>query len=481
MNNTNGYPLTRLHTIIERAEGEHKDYQYDGVKWCLQQENFKVGIESTQKLPNGGLLADEMGLGKTVTMLGTIIENFKRRTLIVLPVALLHQWKEQIHKFTGHTPLVFHGKNKHVHDSVLLYAPIVLTTYSTIAFNKKKQIFGRLLPIHWDRVIFDEAHHLRNSNTAKFAGAATLQADSKWFVTGTPIQNKRRDIVSISILLGVTPKQLVEEKMLRRTKEITGISIPPLILHTQDVQWTSNEERELAEEFHSGLAFSNVSSSKCGIVSKYLANTDNDIPLVAITRAKQICTMPSLLNKKLTQLVDKEIIQDSHPRVKGTNFTSKLDAVVDQIMINVPNNTQKIVFCSYRQEMDFLKQTLLQEGLHVEIVDGRSKKALKHKRHCHLDVLILQIQTCCEGLNLQSFSEVYFVTPHWNPFVEQQAIARCHRFGQQKHVHVYRFFMDPYCFTPINGSSTIPSTFDNHVASIQNKKMVIAEQILEPQ
>ena len=44
--------------------------------------------------------------------------------------------------------------------------------------------------------------------------------------------------------------------------------------------------------------------------------------------------------------------------------------------------------------------------------------------------LILQIKTGCEGLNLQQFSEIYFVSPHWNPAVEDQAIGRCHRLGQ---------------------------------------------------
>ena len=59
-----------------------------------------------------------------------------------------------------------------------------------------------------------------------------------------------------------------------------------------------------------------------------------------------------------------------------------------------------------------------------------------------IDILILQVNTCCEGLNLQEFNEVYFVSPHWNPAVEDQAIARCHRLGQKKEVFVYRFYME---------------------------------------
>ena len=61
------------------------------------------------------------------------------------------------------------------------------------------------------------------------------------------------------------------------------------------------------------------------------------------------------------------------------------------------------------------------------------------------EVIILQIQTGCEGLNLQEhFSEVYFVSPNWNPFVEKQAVARVHRIGQKKEVSVFMFQMNDF-------------------------------------
>ena len=50
----------------------------------------------------------------------------------------------------------------------------------------------------------------------------------------------------------------------------------------------------------------------------------------------------------------------------------------------------------------------------------------------NIDVLILQIQTGCEGLNLQHFNEIYFVSPHWNPAIEDQAIARLSSFKSRK-------------------------------------------------
>ena len=82
----------------------------------------------------------------------------------------------------------------------------------------------------------------------------------------------------------------------------------------------------------------------------------------------------------------------------------------------------------------------------MEYIDGRvsSKRKRQEILTNKIDVLILQIKTGNEGLNLQQYNEVYFVTPDWNPKIEEQAIARCYRLGQQKEVHVFRFIMNHF-------------------------------------
>jgi len=84
----------------------------------------------------------------------------------------------------------------------------------------------------------------------------------------------------------------------------------------------------------------------------------------------------------------------------------------------------------------------------------------------------LQIQTGCEGLNLQAdYSEIYFVSPHWNPSVEDQAIARCHRIGQTKPVFVFRFVMDGFDNPPVD--DIVPRkgvSIDDYVTFVQEKK-----------
>jgi hypothetical protein len=112
----------------------------------------------------------------------------------------------------------------------------------------------------------------------------------------------------------------------------------------------------------------------------------------------------------------------------------------------------------------------------VVTYDGRNS-GTSSKLAESADAIVLQIQTGCEGLNLQKFfSEIYFVSPHWNPAVEDQAIARCHRIGQVSEVNVFRFEMDG--FDRGADQDFIPITLDKYVSKVQGGKRDIALSLL---
>ena len=100
-----------------------------------------------------------------------------------------------------------------------------------------------------------------------------------------------------------------------------------------------------------------------------------------------------------------------------------------------------------------------------------------------MDALILQIQTGCEGLNLQeNYSEIYFVSPHWNPAIEDQAIARCHRIGQKKPVLVKRFMMSDFVLEDKEDieeeEEKVKMNLENYIAKVQGGKRAIAKQYI---
>lgn len=447
-----------------------KQHQMDGFTWCMNQEMNGSNMMGAFK---GGILADEMGLGKTILMLGSIVCNPKEKTLIVLPPALLQQWIGAIKKFCPeifNAIHVWHGPtgtsdkayDKCTSDDVR----VVLTTYGMIANRNIENYICDLWVMEWDRIVYDEAHHLRNSSTNAFSGAHKMHAmqikePTLWFVSGTPINNALNDIRSLLVLANVSPhiyclpdkiSELLEVRMLRRTKKSVGINLKEYEEHTIDVEFSTAEEKKLAKDLHTGLGLTAVDEDNVDECMAFLSEHWFGL----LVRARQVCIYPQLITqvlktKKQAFDIGREINLEMLNKIISH---SKITAVVDKIKENALNGKNKIVFCHYRAEIDLL-ETLLEEDLNVCKFDGRTSKKERELILSKVDVnvLLIQIQTGCEGLNLQQYSEVYFTSPHWNPAVEDQAIARTHRIGQKKAVEVYRFIskfdegstIDDYC------------------------------------
>jgi len=473
----------RFNTILTKSGFGFKKHQFDGVMWCVQNETRVSTIR-------GGIVADEMGLGKTVLMIGTIFANFLPKTIIVVPPILIDQWAKEIYKCSGHNALIYHGANKKkvsFDDLTCKKTCIVLTTYNMILPLKKKGFRSDLLQVKWDRVIFDEAHHLRNSKTERFLWCKEISAPIRWLISGTPVQNRRADFYSLCNMLGFdktfckslnNPIAYIKQNyILRRTKAEVGIELPPVNKTNIVVPWKSVGEKLLSEEMHSLISKqSGVSSDKAkdAAYTIYEHGDPRAVLLMAMLRSRQSCILPSLMKKS----IDRCITNDKTGMYSdAVSSSSKLDVVVKTILERSKNGKGKIVFCHFIDEIDTIARRLREGGVEkVVVYDGRTKG--KNKRvFDKADVIILQIQTGCEGLNLQEFfSEIYFVSPHWNPAVEDQAIARCHRIGQQLDVEVFKFEMDGF---GLNTNLEIESnTLDKYVNCVQNVKREIANSIV---
>jgi SWI/SNF-related matrix-associated actin-dependent regulator of chromatin subfamily A3 len=258
----------------------------------MRYKNTVSGLTQAQPPENfqGGIIADEMGLGKTCTMLALIAANpFQpglypcssasvKGTLIVVPFPLLFVWEKQIQEHFRCDQVrhaIFYGRDRQQNANLQDY-DIVVTTYTTVALEWKNhkaplsQTSSSLLfSIFWHRIILDEAHVIRSKETICAKSIYALQAERRWCITGTPIQNRLIDIFSLLRFLRVRPYddlQTFQEQILRpwkskmdeaalkrlqsimkaiairRTKSI--ISLPDRIEHTEEICFT-DEERSI--------------------------------------------------------------------------------------------------------------------------------------------------------------------------------------------------------------------------------------------
>ena len=570
--------IDRFDEYIQKSGLEPKTYQREGVEFCLRRESAAGGGGGI----TGGIIADEMGLGKTMMMMGLILANLAafKRTLIVVPVALVAQWVAQIKRTIIDTGVksdlvvfVFHGasaKRRVVCERsdqqrsggdyesapVWCHRPpknasgraidIVITTYGCVAMEepaapttkvastttKKKAAAAAataaavapvlsLLTFRANRVIFDEAHHLRNKKSRVFKGAMRLVVGrpSVWCVTGTPIQNKISDLKSLCYVLGFRMcdvmseekrKQIRNEYVLRRTKVSVGMVVAgaaavdaaavdvtcaprlqSLEHYKSNVPWSSENELDLSREIHRSAR----------------NTTDRAERLKLYTRMRQMCVWPSLLRRGGD---DDTADDDARHGLSLDKYRvavskqSKMDRVVSTMVAEAAAagaGRKSIVFCHFRREMTQLRDMLLRSGGavvgdgEVSIIDGTvSAKERARILAAEPTVLILQIRTCSEGLNLQSYSDVYFVSPHWNPCVEDQAIARCYRLGQTSQVRVFRFYMSDFAGgagageageagaggvdAVVAGDAECISTLDHKCEEIQERKRVLCNEFL---
>lgn len=142
-----------------------------------------------------------MGLGKTVQALSLILQRPSdnprcKTTLIVAPVSLLNQWRQEIfdkiHKRHALKTLMYHGsgKNRMTAEKLMTF-DIVLTSYGTVRSERKGLGAGKRHVLfsqtaNFYRVILDEAHNIKNRASGASQAVHALSAKYRLCMTGTP-------------------------------------------------------------------------------------------------------------------------------------------------------------------------------------------------------------------------------------------------------------------------------------------------------
>ena len=393
---------------------------------------------------------------------------------MVSPSSLTLNWQNEARKFTNELKtVVIRGtlqERKRLIEEIENY-DLVITSYDLLKrdielYKEKNYTFKY--------IIADEAQYLKNSNTKNAKAIKEIKAETRYALTGTPIENSLAELWSIFdfIMPGYlftyrkfkniyeTPivkeedeqamaklKMLIEPFVLRRNKKEVLTELPE-----KTVTVLSNEMNEEQQN----LYLTYLARAKQEIAEKVeidgFENSQMQI-LAALTRLRQICCHPSLF-------------------VEGYNAgSSKLEQCIEIIEEAINGGHKILLFSGYTSMFEIIEKELKKRNIKyfkltgATKVDERMKMVDEFNENSNIKLFLISLKAGGTGLNLTGADMVIHYDPWWNISTENQATDRAYRIGQKNNVQVYKLITK--------------NSIEEKIYELQEKKAKLADSMLD--
>ncbi|MBF0121642.1 MAG: DEAD/DEAH box helicase [Desulfobacterales bacterium] len=406
------------------------------------------------------LLADEVGLGKTVEALMVFKEYLQRgmvkSALILTPTPLVSQWKEEIKTKFDLDILSTDDPDYKTKGDEFWNTSFIL---ASINLAKSKKNYEKVIQREYDMVIVDEAHHLKNKTTLNWKLINDLKKRYLLLLTATPVENNLIELYNLITLLKpgqlktesafkeefmtrgdpTDPqnqeklKELLGQVMIRNTRALAKIDIPPRFAQTIKVETTKNEK----ELYDRVTSFIIDISQKKGTANRLLLK--NLLEEAGSSPKAVSLTLERMLIKRDFNLEQEQEIHAINNLCRTMNDTSK-NKLLLKVIRSSPGKI--IIFVKYIGTMDYISEFLSWENIPYALFHGQMSNAEKDRQINDFkdkkDVL-LTTEIGGEGRNLQFCHQMINYDLPWNPMKIEQRIGRIHRIGQEKEVNIYNF------------------------------------------
>jgi len=444
----------------------------------IMRDYQKVGFVWLKTLANcgfGGILADEMGLGKTLQAIALIQSEVeenenKQPSLVVCPTSVVYNWKDEIEKFAPTLNCIVICGNKNSREEQkrnINDADVVVTSYALI-----RRDLNDYEKVKFKYCFLDEAQYIKNFNSQNAFSVKSINAQSKFALTGTPIENSLTELWSIFdfIMPGYMLKHSAFSKkyevpivkdgsrkalqelnnhvkpfILRRTKLEVAKDLPLKIEHRISVEMTEQQKKvylaylkDAKGELEEDIKVKGFNKSKFKVLS-------------ILTRLRQICCDPSTF-------------------IENYNGGSGKMEALDEILENSLEEGHRIlIFSQFTRVLKNISNRLEDKGIRYMYLDGSTKaekrvEMVKTFNEGDSQVFLISLKAGGTGINLTGADMVIHFDPWWNPAVEAQATDRAHRIGQKKTVEVIKLIAR--------------GTIEEKIFKLQQKKNKIIESVI---
>ena len=416
-----------------KVKAELREYQEYGYKWlCYLMDNNL-----------GGCLADDMGLGKTLQAISVLTRLHEKRgtkSLVVMPKSLIYNWESEIKRFSPKLKVgIYYGNFRN--REIIKKSSVILTTYGTI-----RNDIEIIKDYKFDTVILDESQNIKNVNAQTTKAIMLLDAKHRIALSGTPIENNLSELYSLFRFLNPSmfgtmeefnnyyaipiqkenDQEAIEELkkkvypfILRRIKKEVLKDLPDKIEKTMYIEMNP-EQKKLYEErrnYYYKMVHSQIKENGIGKTQFFI--------LQALNELRQIT---------------------SCPEAKSTGVTSsKREVLINNIVEAVENGHKVLVFTNYINSIKNICEDLERYDIKYLSMSGSTKDRQllvdKFQKDNKYKVFVMTLKTGGVGLNLTAADTIFIYDPWWNKTVENQAIDRAYRLGQDRTVFSYKLIL----------------------------------------
>jgi SNF2 family DNA or RNA helicase len=424
-----------------------------------------------------GMLCDEVGLGKTIEA-GLVIKeylarNVVQRVMIVTPASLVEQWREELATKFGLPGFVTSADAEFRVSGADAWKryPLLIASLATA---RRAEHRARLAEIPFDLLVVDEAHHLKNRNSASWKFINELQRKYILLLTATPVENNLDELYNLITLLKPgqlkTPREfrkqfvvsgdprlpknrgqlraLLGDVMVRHTRSQVNIKLLPRQANTIRLNLSAEENsfyQAVSAYVREHLKGRSNTDDETGISVALPASLRQVDRFALHTLQREIGSSPASAEPTLRSLAGRA--RDPGPLLaladQSTQISAwgKADALEKLLLTILKDPTEKvIIFTHFRRTLDRLAERLRKLGLSLVVYHGEMDIASKNQAiddFEHRAQVLLSTEAAGEGRNLQFCRILVNFDIPWNPMRIEQRVGRIHRIGQKREVRIY--------------------------------------------